>query len=241
MSSTNYGEKFRRFRETYRKPDGKKWTYVEVERATDGFVKANYLANLKAGRIRRPGIDRLCAISQVMGFPEELWLRKEGEAAATVGAGGTGEGGGTLADRLNALFRVLINRETGEPFTDREVADLTFGKLDERTIAFVRMGGEKDLEDAQYAALARAFGVDVSYWYARPNEAPFLNPGIVGAPKSGRTWAMLREYGDRSGLQKETILALLDELTGNEAREDRADKDGHLPKPVLLTLLITQR
>ena len=212
MNSTDFGERFRSFREAYRKPGGKKWTYVDIERATDGFVKANYLANLKAGRIRRPGIDRLCAISRVMGFPEELWLRKGWEAATTVEGNGTGEGRGTSAGKLNALFRVLTNRETGEPFTNKEVADLTLGKLDEQTIASARTSGATDLEGAQYAALAHAFGVDVSYWYAQPNEVTPPNPPILNAPKSVKAWVMLHKFGGCSERQRDLILALLDQL-----------------------------
>lgn len=235
MSSTNFGERFARFREAYRKPDGRRWTYVDVERATGGFIKANYLANLKAGRIRRPGIDRLCAISQVMGFPEELWLRKEGVEATAVEANETSERAGSLTARLYTLSQVLIDRGTGEPLTDKEVADLTFGELDEETIASARTGRVTELQGAQYVALANALGVDVSYWYARPGEPPPMNSGTVGTLKSEKAWTILHKLSGCSKQQQDLILALLDQLSGSG---DHADRDSHPPKPMPVPLLI---
>jgi transcriptional regulator with XRE-family HTH domain len=73
------GKRFLWLQERYRKPDGSKWTNVEIERATGGFVRGNYVTNLVRGRIHQPGTDRLQAIAQVMGFPAELWLSEDPE------------------------------------------------------------------------------------------------------------------------------------------------------------------
>jgi len=73
------GKRFLWLQERYRKPDGSKWTNADIERATGGFVRGNYVTNLVRGRIHQPGTDRLQVIAQVMGFPAELWLSEDPE------------------------------------------------------------------------------------------------------------------------------------------------------------------
>lgn len=216
MNGTDWGRKFRYFQETYRKPDGRKWTNMDIERATNGFVRGNYITNLKNGRIHQPGLDRLRAIAQVMGFPEELWLRKDRELPTTMQEGGANEGGPTLADRLNALFNVTINQDTGKPFTNRELADLTYGRIDEETLAAARDGRVTDLQGGQYIALSNVFGVDVSYWYVQPDELPPLDPPTNIALRDEMTREVLHKFHGRSDEQKKLILAMLDQLAASD-------------------------
>lgn len=209
----DYGERFERFREIYRRPDGKKWSNMDIERATEGFVRGNYITNLKAGRIEQPGIDRLAAIAQVMGFPTELWFHKDREPVEEA------EGQkrpATLADKLNLLFELRINHATGRPFTNRDLVELTYGQLDEETITAAREGKVADLRGTQYVALSNVFGVDVSYWYSQPGELPPLDPDTITALRNEKARAALNKFNERSSQQQDLILSLLDQLAEKE-------------------------
>ena len=41
----------------------------------------SYVSNLKNGRIGSPGLDKLEAIANAMGFPPQLWFGEVGERA----------------------------------------------------------------------------------------------------------------------------------------------------------------
>lgn len=213
MNGIDYGERFEHFREIYRRPDGKRWSNADIERATGGFVRGNYITNLKAGRIEQPGIDRLAAIAQVMGFPAELWFQKYREPAG--GADGQQQPL-TLADKLELLFGLRTNHATDRPFTNRELAELTYGQLDEDTISAAREGKVADLRGAQYVALSNVFGVDVSYWYSRPGELPPLDPDTITALRNEKVRAALNKFNERSSRQQDLILSLLDQLAEKE-------------------------
>ena len=72
-------ERFLRLLELYRKPDGGAWGGQDLENATGGAVTRSYVANLKQGRIENPGLAKLEAISEAMGFPPALWFGVAGE------------------------------------------------------------------------------------------------------------------------------------------------------------------
>ena len=68
------GEKFERFLETYRRPDGSRWGGQDLQEATGGVVTRSYVSTLRKGRIENPGFEKLRAIAKAMGFPPELWF-----------------------------------------------------------------------------------------------------------------------------------------------------------------------
>ncbi len=77
MSGVQQGhvsERFERLLALYRKPDGSEWGGQDLERATGGAVTRSYVSNLKKGRIENPGLAKLEAIAEAMGFPPELWF-----------------------------------------------------------------------------------------------------------------------------------------------------------------------
>ena len=45
-----------------------------MEEATAGFVNTSYFSNLLNDRIKQPGLDKLKAIAETMGFPAQIWL-----------------------------------------------------------------------------------------------------------------------------------------------------------------------
>ena len=76
-------ERFRRLLTLYRKPDGSEWGGQELENATDKAVTRSYVANLKQGRIENPGLAKLEAVSDAVGFPPALWFGDAGEEGRT--------------------------------------------------------------------------------------------------------------------------------------------------------------
>ena len=209
MNGLDYGKRFVHLLEVYRKPDGSRWSHAQIERATKGFVRANYLTGLAHGRIRQPGTHRLQAVAQVMGFPYELWFKKDSPSEVS------GESQPrTLAARMSQLFDKRRNPTTGEPFTNAEVADLTFGTISAERIAASRVGEITDLEGAQYTALSDVFGVDVSYWYTNADDLPPLDAGWLAAARTEKGRAVLDKFHRTSESQKDMILLLLDQLTG---------------------------
>jgi transcriptional regulator with XRE-family HTH domain len=72
-------ERFLRLLDLYRRPDGSEWGGQDLENATGGAVTRSYVANLKNGRISSPGLAKMEAIANAMGFPPELWFGPTGE------------------------------------------------------------------------------------------------------------------------------------------------------------------
>ena len=91
----DFGKRFVYFQDRYRKPDGRKYKHKDIERATDGYVTGDYITHLKQGRYENPSYERLRAISEVMGFPPELWYQPEADADGV---------GTTLRDKLKFLI-----------------------------------------------------------------------------------------------------------------------------------------
>jgi hypothetical protein len=65
-------QRFERFLETYRRPDGRRWSGQEIAEATDGIVTRSYVTNLRKGRIENPGYEKMRAIAKAMDFPPEM-------------------------------------------------------------------------------------------------------------------------------------------------------------------------
>lgn len=214
MARNDFGEKFVRLLDIYRKPDGSRWTMAEIEQSTGGFVKGSYLANLKAGRIRQPGLDRLRAIASVMGFPVELWLQRPDlwEIAEGEPVGGGSFMPGTLARNLNLLFKVLTNERTGKPYTEADVAAASEGELTEQDVRAIREGQIEDLRGAQYLALSKVFGIDINYWYQGTGSYGNLSETDLRALEDAKTHTILNKVYGSPERQKDVILHLLEQM-----------------------------
>lgn len=209
----DFGAQFARLLDTYRKPDGSRWQLKEIEDATNGFVKGGYLTNLRKGRIRQPGWDRMKAIAYVMGFSMRLWFEEpENWSRIVEGGSGSEEAGKNLRARLNLLFDVVSNERTGEPYTNKEVSDLSFGRLTQDEVARARAGEVEDFKGAQYLALSEIFGVDVSYWYGPPQQRPALDQETLEALQDEKNHLILNKMRGRSDREKDILLHLLDQL-----------------------------
>ena len=54
---------------TYRRPDGKKYTYDDVEQGTGGEVSHTYVWKLHKGQAANPGYRKLAALAAFFGVP----------------------------------------------------------------------------------------------------------------------------------------------------------------------------
>ncbi len=214
-----FGKKFMRLLDIYRTGDGSKWTLKQIEDATDGFVTGRYLTNLKAGRIRQPSFERMAAVARVMGFPIELWVRDLESWDQVVDRQANLRSGSTLANRLNLVLEVIVNRETNEPFTVEEIAELSNGYLTVEQLEQARSGVINDLAGTQYLALSEVLGVNSSYWYSAAEQRPNLDPQTVEALKNRKNFLLLSKMGQRSEAEKDMLLNLADQL--DLLREER--------------------
>jgi len=69
-------QRFELFLETYRRPDGQRWTGQKLDEATGGVVPRSYVTNLRKGRIENPGYVKMRAIARAMGFAPEVWFEE---------------------------------------------------------------------------------------------------------------------------------------------------------------------
>ena len=69
-------QRFERFLDTYRRPDGRRWGGAELEKATGGIVTRSYVTNLRKGRTENPGYEKMRAIAKAMGLPPEVWFEE---------------------------------------------------------------------------------------------------------------------------------------------------------------------
>jgi len=153
-------QKFEALLETYRHPDGRRWSGQEIDEATGGVVTRSYITNLRKGRIENPGYAKLAAMAKAMGFAPEVWFDEGlGEGRSI----GQAEEISSVAGRLEHVFEVVRNPKTGKPYTNAEVARMTLGDLSEEEVERIRTGALSDPTVGQVAALASVFGVEPSY------------------------------------------------------------------------------
>jgi hypothetical protein len=58
-------QRFERSLDTYRRPDGQRWSGQAIDEATDGIVTRSYITNLRKGRIENPGYEKESRIFQL--------------------------------------------------------------------------------------------------------------------------------------------------------------------------------
>jgi hypothetical protein len=68
------------------------------------------------------------AIAKAMGFPPEVCFEEGLSEGPSIGQAEQSRG---VAGRPEHLFEILTNPSTGEPYTNAEVARMTFGDLTE--------------------------------------------------------------------------------------------------------------
>ncbi len=205
-----FDERFKRLLKRYRKPDGSEWTPAEIRDATNGFVNLSYISNLQAGRIRKPGMDKLKAMAEAMGFPWQLWLEDpdDWEKLAEKQAGDRR----SMADLLNHLFAVVENFRTGRSYTTKEVAQLSRGKLTLEQVEDMRRGGLENPTLEQVLALSDVFGVDPGYWFSSPSDAARIDRKTLEALRDANAQLILQKSLGVSEKDRSMILMLIERL-----------------------------
>ena len=76
MNPMHIAQRFEHLLDSYRQPDGSRWTGQQIDEATDGLVTRSYVTNLSKGRIKSPGYEKMAAIAKAMGFPPGAWFEE---------------------------------------------------------------------------------------------------------------------------------------------------------------------
>lgn len=189
-----YSEKFGIMLEVIGRPDGGKWTGAKMDRATGGKVGPSYFTSLRDGHIEIPRADKIEAIARVMGFPPELWFKdlswwrrvhEQWERGESVHKKLRGDrelaDDSRLSTLLGRLFEVKTNGESGEPFTNAEVARSSEGILSEEEVAALREGRLKEPTWRQILAVCDVFGVGPSYFAQEPGLSWVPSRGVLDA------------------------------------------------------------
>ncbi len=171
-----------------------------MEEATAGFANASYFSNLLNDRIKQPGLDKLKAIADVMGFPPALWLQEPEEwgMSESSDAAQPGLHAMEFKDRLNNLFVSMPDERTGEPPANAEIARRTAGKVTEAELEQMRSGELSNPSLDKVLALSRAFSVDPTYWFRRSGSKPLVDEKVVEALKSEENRLILHRSLDLS-------------------------------------------
>ena len=110
-NTLHVAQRFELFLDTYRHPDGGRWTGQKLDEATGGVVARSYFTNLRKGRIENPGYEKMLAIARAMGFPPEAWFEDTpGDGILAAPAEGQ-----DLASRVGHLFDAMRHPKTGSP------------------------------------------------------------------------------------------------------------------------------
>jgi transcriptional regulator with XRE-family HTH domain len=205
VGDVRMAQKFEHLLETYRHPDGRKWTGGELDKATGGVVRRSYITNLRKGRIDSPGYEKLAAIAKAMGFAPEVWFE---DGIGDVVPAGTVEGAHGIAGTLEHLFEAVRNPTTGEPYTNAEVARMTLGDLSEEEVEGIRTSAISDPTVSQVVALAGVFGVGPSYLLDR-GEWPVLDGELVEALRDESVRSITRESSRLPEREKRMVLGIV--------------------------------
>jgi transcriptional regulator with XRE-family HTH domain len=204
---------FEHLLDTYRRPDGHRWTGQQIDEATGGVVTRSYVTNLRKGRIENPGYEKMRAIAKAMGFSPEVWFEEglgEGRSIEQI------EEISGVAGRLEHLFEVVRNPKTEEPYTNAEVARMTLGDLSEEDVEKIRTGAVSDPSVGQVAALASVFGVEPSYLLDR-TEPPLLDEELVQALRDEDVRDITRESSRLPDRERQLVLGIVRQFRDQHA------------------------
>jgi transcriptional regulator with XRE-family HTH domain len=61
--------------DTYRNADGERYSYLEVERLTNGGIDNSWLSKLASGKATRPGLEILKTLTNFFGITPDFWFK----------------------------------------------------------------------------------------------------------------------------------------------------------------------
>lgn len=204
---------------TYRRPDGRVWSGQEIDAATGGVVTRSYVTNLRKGRIRNPGYEKLRAIAKAMGFPPNLWFEDDNrllEAAPVA----PGDERGDIAAKTQRLFEAITDDKTGKPYTDAEVARRSLGDLTEEEVEGIRTGTLANPSVAQVIALADVFGVHPSYFIDKGKKPPLIDREAMEVLRDETVSAIAHKSLRLPSRERRMILTLIRQLEDMSGADD---------------------
>jgi transcriptional regulator with XRE-family HTH domain len=187
QTALHVARRFALFLDTYRRPDGSRWTGQQLDEATEGVVARSYVTNLRKGRIESPGYEKMMAIAKAMGFPPAGWFEDPPDSTRAAPAEGQ-----DLAARVAHLFDTVVHPGTGEPYKDADVARMSAGSLTEQVVEGIRTGAISDPTVKQVTTLAAVFGVEPSYLVDRKGQ-PTLDAELLVGLRDETTREITRE------------------------------------------------
>lgn len=201
-------ERFEVLLGTYPRPDGRVWSGQEIDDATGGVVTRSYITNLRKHRIENPGYEKLRAIAKAVGFPPELWF--EEDLPTEPGARVEPEWKhADIAEKIAYLMEMPGQEAAGKPYTDADIARLSFGTLSEKDVEEIRTGKLTDPSVEQVIALADVFGVDPSYFLSRAKSPPLLDQEAMKIFRDETVSAIAHKSLHLPGREKEMILSII--------------------------------
>jgi transcriptional regulator with XRE-family HTH domain len=214
-------QKFEYLLDTYRRPDGHRWTGQQLDEATGRVVTRSYVTNLRKGRIENPGYEKMKAIAKAMGFAPEVWFEDGLGEGRSIGLAEEMSG---VAGRLEHLFEVVRNPKTGEPYTNAEVARMTLGDLSEKDVEGIRTGAIGDPSVGQVAALAGVFGVEPSYLLDRGE--PLFDRELVEALRNSTVRETTREISRLPEKERRLVLGIVRQFGSENNTSSRQNAGG---------------
>lgn len=205
-------QRFEQLLDTYRRPDGTRWTGQQLDEATGGAAPRSYVTNLRKGRIDSHGYEKMRAIAKTMGFPPAAWFDENIGDGVLVGPDYEGR---SIAARVEHLFDVVRSPKTGDPYTNAEVVSMSFGDLAEEDVEGIRTGAISDPTVSQVAALAGVFGVEFSYLLNR-GDTPF-DGELVEALRDEAVREATREISRLPERERELVLGIVRQFGDQKA------------------------
>lgn len=204
-------KKFELLLGTYRRPDGRVWSGREIDDATGGVVTRSYVTNLRKGRIRNPGYEKLRAIAKAMGFPPKLWF-EDWSGLLEASPVAPDEGRGDIATKTERLFEAVVNDKTGERYTNAEVARKSLGDLTEQEVESIRTGAISNPSVAQVVALADVFGIHPSYFIDSGKKPPIIDREAMEVLRDKTVSAIAHKSLRLPGRERRMILSIIQQL-----------------------------
>jgi transcriptional regulator with XRE-family HTH domain len=212
-------KKFELLLGAYRRPDGRVWSGREIDDATGGVVTRSYVTNLRKGRIRNPGYEKLRAIAKAMGFPPKLWF-EDWSGLAEAFPVAPDEGRGDIATKTERLFEAVVDDKTGKPYTNAEVARKSLGDLTEQEVEGIRTGAIANPSVAQVIALSDVFGVHPSYFIDRGKKPPVIDREAMEILRDKTVSAIAHKSLHLPGRERRMILSIIQQLEDMSGTDD---------------------
>lgn len=202
-------------------PEGRPWRGTEIEVETKGLVSQQYFSMLRTGKLRRPGLEQLAAVADVMGFPFELWRAEPEQWSRILDERSTRDrqfqNGKELARKFEVVRSAIMNPRTNQPFTDEEIVRRSNGLLTLDDVRAIQSGKGGALTYDQILALSDVFDVSFEYW-TEPIEGdkPLLDAETLEALRSESSQLLLHRSRNLSKAHKNMLLIIAEQLAKAE-------------------------